>query len=127
MRVVCIDHGRPREQLAWAAGLFEGEGCFTGQFEERRVCYYPKVYLVMTDADVVERFQRVMGFGNLRWRDGQKGHKRQREWNASGFERAQYLACLLWAYLGCRRRAKIKEVLLRARQHSTKRHQRLRG
>ncbi len=49
----------PREDLAWAAGLFEGEGCITIQKHKIRL------QLASSDRDVVERFASVMGIGSL--------------------------------------------------------------
>ena len=47
-------------ELAWAAGLFEGEGCITlcGEFDS------PRLKLSMTDFDVIERFAGIVGEGN---------------------------------------------------------------
>lgn len=58
------------EQIAWAAGLFEGEGCFTLQRSRRiksngeEVTYVQPVARVQsTDGDVVESIYRIVGFG----------------------------------------------------------------
>lgn len=43
--------------IAWASGLFEGEGCIlTKRYG---------IKLKMTDLDVVRRFQSVMGIGSI--------------------------------------------------------------
>lgn len=46
---------------AWAAGLFEGEGCIHLRANGRGVV----LSLAMTDADVVRRFARVVGVGSV--------------------------------------------------------------
>lgn len=102
-----------REQLAWAAGLFEGEGCFTGQVCNGRF-FYPKAFLVMTDYDTVVRFQETIGFGSFVARPPRKPtHKPQLELNICSFEHFQQLVCYLWPWLGERRKARIKELFLK--------------
>jgi hypothetical protein len=54
------------EELAWAGGLFEGEGCFSsigrvGVHGRRKA----RASLAMADAKTVLRFRDVMGFGNI--------------------------------------------------------------
>lgn len=52
------------EQLAWAAGLFEGEGCIHAYHAGKRGSGC-QMRLGMTDRDVVERFAAIMGCGNI--------------------------------------------------------------
>ena len=47
---------KDNEELKWAAGLFEGEGCLT--FKQNRVWY---LSLEMTDEDVIQRFAAIWG------------------------------------------------------------------
>lgn len=52
--------------LAWAAGLFEGEGCFTISTDWRHGgTQHFCAKLGMTDEDVVRRFAKVMGIGTV--------------------------------------------------------------
>jgi hypothetical protein len=48
-----------REEIAWAAGLFEGEGCIT-QSSGQSV-----LRLNSTDLDVLERFHAAVGRGEI--------------------------------------------------------------
>lgn len=63
------------ENLAWAVGLYEGEGS----------CYYDKsnkqwrMKLKMTDKDVVERFRDVVGVGKIYF-EPHKKHKPAWNW-----------------------------------------------
>lgn len=55
-------------EIAWAAGLFEGEGCIIERTQRARdgsTLHYQCLQLTMTDRDVVERFHQVVGCG---WR-----------------------------------------------------------
>lgn len=60
-----------REDLAWVAGILEGEGCFINA--EQRGRLYPRVIVEMTDEDVVQRANycsRCHGRRVLRESDG---------------------------------------------------------
>ena len=46
--------------IGWAAGIYEGEGCLSlGDH------HYPFIAINNTDRDVLERFQSVVGAGNI--------------------------------------------------------------
>jgi hypothetical protein len=47
------------ELVAWAAGLFEGEGCIT--MSDGHVV----LQLKMTDEDIVRRFDDIVGYGRV--------------------------------------------------------------
>lgn len=53
-------------ELAWAAGLFEGEGCILADEKAPRGRPRVRLYLSSTDLDVVKRFQRILGVGSIR-------------------------------------------------------------
>lgn len=105
------------KELIWAAGLFEGEGCFsyhnkgTGQF-----------YAIMTncDLDVVQRFHKaVWGMGSINgpYHGPKKTHKPQYRWRCGKFEECQALIAAFWDYLGVRRKAKATELLTKAKEY----------
>ena len=50
-------------KVAWAAGLFEGEGCITHNISHGRS--YRKLTMNMTDKDVMQKFVDIIGYGNL--------------------------------------------------------------
>lgn len=97
-------------ELAWAAGLFEGEGCF---YISRRPSY-PSAALEMTDEDAVKRFASAVGVG-LTHLHANRGFgmspKPLWRWQTNGFEKVQAIVGLLWFGLGERRRTRAKEVL----------------
>ena len=55
------DHELKAEDIAWVAGVFEGEGCI----RVRKDRYGAQVSVRMDDRDVIERIHSIMGFGNL--------------------------------------------------------------
>jgi len=100
-----------REDLAWAAGLFEGEGSvylgITGTYK------YPSLKLCTTDKDVIERFHRVVfKLGAIY---GPYKYEVVRtpiwSWETKKFEHIQCVLTLFWGWLGNRRRRKVYEVL----------------
>jgi len=66
------------EGIAWAAGVFEGEGCVCS--DGSRVI----LRVQMTDFDVMARFASIMGFGRLygpyEQRNARDGHVRKPFW-----------------------------------------------
>ena len=90
-------------QIAWAAGLFEGEGYIT------RNGKYPKIGLTMTDKDVVNKFVALFGLGNVRTRE-RHPCKTQYEWQIVGKQCKVILEQLL-PYLGERRAYKALNAL----------------
>lgn len=96
---------------AWAAGLFEGEGCFTMRTKPNGK-KYPRLSLTSTDEDVVRKFHDAVSIGYVVTRVPQKQHwKPMWTWQAFGFENTQTLATLIGPYLGARRSARLEELL----------------
>lgn len=103
--------------IAWAAGLFEGEGCVTLHKSSRigkhgQEYFYPWLAMKMTDEDVIRRFAAVLG-GSVTGPCKQKNpnHKPYWNWKLTKIEEVQATLRSLWPYLGGRRRAKAAEVL----------------
>jgi hypothetical protein len=101
-------------ELAWAAGIFEGEGCiywWRGKNTQgRRVCIALKVH--MTDQDIVERFHAVVGCGHITTRNkALPHHKDQWVWQAGSFRDVRRVFASLGPWFGERRRAKMLEAL----------------
>lgn len=92
--------------LAWAAGVFEGEG-YIGHNK-----IAPRCGLAMTDEDVVRRLHAIMGIGSVHRADrSRRGHKPIWAWGVGGFPSTQYVLALFWPWLGQRRRLRAKEIL----------------
>src|SRR3990167_5406713 len=51
-------------EIAWAAGLFEGEGCISVHRSKGRRPQ-PKLNIAMTDLEPMERFAKALGVGNV--------------------------------------------------------------
>ena len=108
---------RTTRDIAWAAGLFEGEGCF-GIPKERsygpQTKARPRLLLSSTDEDVVRRFHAIVGVGRVsgpRRHKGKPHHKPFFTWITGSFEGMQAVTALFWSFLGERRRGKAADLL----------------
>jgi hypothetical protein len=105
-------------QIAWAAGLFEGEGCITlsEPIDKRNGMQhsYIALELRMTDKDVVDRFHEVVGYiGNMHYAKGQTvKHKGVWGWRCTRRADCIKVILMFWPYLGERRKARAIEIHL---------------
>jgi hypothetical protein len=95
-------------EIAWAAGLFEGEGCFySGETDLR-------AQMGLSDLDVLNRFDEIVGVGVIygpyqyQYKDGFK-RKRRWVWMATADD-ARVVFELLRPWLGKRRLARGREI-----------------
>ena len=99
-----------RENIAWAAGLFEGEGSISIKRQTAQLS------LGMTDEDVVRRFYSIIGIGKIYgpYRDKRKlTHKQMWIWTIGGARQCQAVLAALWNHLGKRRKHKAEEAIIR--------------
>ena len=91
-----------REDIAWAAGLFDGEWCFSG-----------KVVIVNTDISLLERFQNIFGFGRIYPRKLITNPNRKPQWQyvSTQFQEQQALIAFMWHWLSEKRRGQAIKLL----------------
>lgn len=98
-----------RENLAWLAGLVEGEGCF--QYSKSKCL---SIAVAMTDEDVLRKAHLIAGVGHVygpsRKRPGRKIYWR---WTVARQAESYALMIALYSWLGLRRQATIQETLTR--------------
>ena len=82
--------------VAWAAGLFEGEGCITDDKKK-----YRRLQMNMTDEDVMKKFVRIVDYGNLK---GPHLPRKRMEENPSGKRKP------FW-YWGVGKRSEVLRIL----------------
>ena len=108
--------------VAWAAGLFEGEGCIhLARPTAKRV--QPRLEIRMTDQDVLERFCQVVERGSVQSRpydQAPNSLKRVWKWGVYDCEGARHVLNLIWPHLGKRRKKKAEEVLHAIRHMQSK-------
>lgn len=99
------------DELAWAAGLFEGEGCLTTSVGGSGLPLI-RLQLAMTDEDTVRRFHKAVGgLGTIRFIDRKRPDRQNLwSWQTSQFEHAQAVVAMLWSGLGTRRRGRATEL-----------------
>lgn len=93
---------------AWLAGLLEGEGSFVrSPPSDRRL---PRIVVVMTDLDVIERAARLMGVSAVRLKAGDPRWKQPFSACVKGY-RASVIMRRLEPMMGQRRRQQIARAL----------------
>lgn len=102
-----------REELAWAAGIFDGEGyagCVDRSKEGRR---HPRISLVVVQwhsPEIPLRFQAALGgLGHVGSRS--RGEAEEYKWATASFEIVQASAAMLWAWLSSTKQAQIARTL----------------
>jgi hypothetical protein len=102
-------------EVAWAVGLFEGEGCFDSHRSGKRRAdgtkkRFPRMSLASSDRDVVFRFFRIVASGSIgrRYRASSK-RKWMWKWEAT-CQQARKAYAVVWPYLGRRRAARAKQI-----------------
>jgi hypothetical protein len=94
-------------EIAWAAGLYEGEGTMFLS----NGGHYPICAVAMTDKDVLDKFRAIVGMGNVcgpyKYVDN---HTPIYRWKVGGWLRCQRITDLFWDHLGERRQDQINSV-----------------
>jgi hypothetical protein len=108
-----------REELAWAAGFFDGEGCFSYTESGKFAC----VRITQTEKQPLDRFARVVCVGKVYGPyafpgDGRHARKPQYVYDVTGHQRVQAIIAMLWFKLGPIKRAQGIRVVERARQRA---------
>lgn len=98
-----------RENLAWAAGIFEGEGTFAARIynsKDRAIT----CSIRMTDEDVIKKFHSIVKVGAVQGPSIPKNPnwKPLWTWQVGSFEGSQAVVAMLWNWLCSRRRENIK-------------------
>ena len=103
-----------REELAWAAGFFDGEGCTYSTISENRVVV--GVMVSQASRDLLDRFREAVGFGKVYGpykNNGSFSKGPKYSWSAPGLERVQALVAMLWFKLGAVKKQQAAAVLTR--------------
>jgi LAGLIDADG-like domain len=100
-------------EIAWAAGLFEGEGTMYIANDRWR---QPTVSVTSTDLDVLEKFASIMGVGKVykRQDNRKETYKTAYKWSVQSRNDVVQVLELLMPFLCSRRKAKAEELLARA-------------
>jgi hypothetical protein len=119
INVDLIDHmGTDLTAIAWAAGIIEGEGCFSMfQRKDRANTMASHISVEMTDEDIIRRLHKVLGVGTItgphtRKRKDQSSANRKPTWIWTAHKKEDQLDTLIkiGPYLGSRRKEKAIEL-----------------
>jgi hypothetical protein len=103
------------EDIAWVAGVFEGEGTI----RVRRGNYGAQISIRMDDEDVIRRIHRIMDFGNFYELPERRANGRlitQYNYQIASAEHVCAFLAAVWRFLGNRRKTVAAEALRSARQ-----------
>jgi len=95
------------EELAWAAGFFDGEGCFTNSHDRRRsyVVCRPTACITQKDCQILGKFARIVGMGKIYL------HMSGWQWTLARWADVEWLMCLLWPWLSIVKREQATRVM----------------
>lgn len=98
------------ERIAWAAGVFEGEGsAILGRSGDGGV--YRRLQITNTEPDVVDRAQHALRVGTIQvGRRQEAHHKPELFWTIDRWTDLERLANLFYPFLGSRRRAAVDAI-----------------
>ena len=114
-----------REELAWAAGFFDGEGWVGVSNNYKDRCYL-RLAIGQTQLQPLQRFQKAIGGLGRLGRSVNTSCKHGSWWkvNVSSFEHVQAVGAMLWPFLCEPKRVQFAEALSKARFGSTHRDSR---
>ena len=100
-------------EIAWVAGLLEGEGHFGVTYDKRAI----RVTCSMTDQDTIIKLHSIVGGRLQSPADPSGGRKRIYPWNLSVREEVVALITELRPYMSSRRQGAIDEMLQYDKDH----------
>lgn len=105
-----------REQLAWAAGFFDGEGHIgiTGTKNK-----HLHIQVCQTEEGPLERLKAVLGVGKIYGPYNATGLARRpyKQYHIDTFERVQHAICLMWPWLSRPKREQAKAAFSAYREY----------
>ena len=104
--------GLKREDIIWAAGLFEGEGSISiTTIASGKM--YPRIKIKMTDEDTIKKFASIFGLTHRSVQKDKswKSHYKDAWYADSSGKRAVAILYMIFPWLGERRKCRVEEVL----------------
>jgi hypothetical protein len=106
--------------VAWAAGVLEGEGCFSKHVRKSNGKTEVAIHCEMTDQDIIERLKNVFNVGTICYRSNKNRGNRKPTWiwSVQSKKEIKLVLDLIYDLLGERRKNKAKELLNEVRSLS---------
>lgn len=101
-------------EIAWVAGMYEGEGCISKTRGRGTDRFLARVQITSTDSDVLDRIGEITNAGRIYWQDMTKYGENRKPlgcWvlNRQGQIDEFFMAVCSW--LGRRRREQMEDIL----------------
>ena len=98
-------------EIAWAAGLYEGEGSITFDGSSKRRGM--RLSVAMVDREPLDRFCEIVGAGIVRGPYGPYQPNTQPQWSyvCSGWNNCKQVVELIWDHLSPRRQEQVSHVV----------------
>jgi hypothetical protein len=112
-----------REELAWAAGFFDGEGHF-GTIKTGKNNLHLHIQVVQTVDGPLQRLQNVLGVGKIYgpYKQCKGGRRPYKQFHVDRFENVQHALCLMWPWLSAPKRAQAKAAILAYHEYLARPH-----
>lgn len=104
------------EKLAWAGGLFDGEGCFDFQLYKQK---YPRIQARVTNTDrsLLAKLKAIVKVGNIQGPYERANVKPVSQFQVGALEDLQEFSKQLWPYIGTAKRKQFRECAARYNQY----------
>ena len=100
-----------REDLAWLAGFYDGEGSTTCSRKGQ-----PRFDIAQNHIEVLEKAKSILGIGEIYWIIDKKGPRDGcYHYSIGSYAGVQYAIAMIWDWLGDIKREQAKNVLVRVR------------
>src|SRR5687768_1818337 len=108
-----------QEELAWAAGFFDGEGHIRCD-EDKKGRRYVQLSVAQVHTEVLEKFKRVVGdlgniYGPYQYKNNPGNWQPRWKYSIGNFEGVQAIVGMLWKYLSPIKRRQAADSLMKAR------------
>jgi hypothetical protein len=100
-----------RENLAWVAGIVEGEGCIRLGDNNGGTTKALTLHVNMTDPDIVRRLQTITGCGRFYGPYDHGSGKQMYSWKSTRSQETYAVLMALLPWLGERRTARVQECV----------------
>ena len=104
------------EDLAWAAGFYDGEGSTTIHRKGKHA--YPRCTVAQKHTGVLEKFQRIVGCGTISFKEATATHNECHYWQARSHAETEMVIGLLWPWLGTQKREQAERRLAASTWHN---------
>lgn len=109
-------------ELAWAAGFFDGEGCFSSARDGATKRPRTLMAIGQTERSSLDRVQAALGFGKVKGPYRARGRRRPYwQFYINDFEHSQAALAMMWRWLGAPKRIQAAAVFQEVKDYMEKR------